>query len=239
VIHEATAWIEQVHPHPVHLIRTLEIVQEFGASEALQLAAVTHDSERGFPDPNPPYDSARHFDVPGYLRFHQRRAAAVTDRWLDDAGAPFALRDQVAALIRVHEEGGWPEADLLQAADSLSFLETMVPLVAGWITSGRTGPERAFAKLQWMHDRIAPELTEARERAVPLLEAGHAHLRTVAAPGGTPHTTHSAPGSGGTPHTTHSASSGGTPGGGPSAPVAGTSGPTSAPGGGTPRGAGE
>jgi hypothetical protein len=57
----------------------------------------------------------------------------------------------------------------------------MVPLVEGWITKGRTGPERAFAKLQWMHDRIAPELPEARARAVPLLEAGHAHLREVVA----------------------------------------------------------
>jgi hypothetical protein len=213
MIEEATAWIERVHPHPVHLTRTLEIVCEFGASEALQLAAVTHDSERAFPDPNPLWDSARHFDVPGYLRFHQRRAAALTDRWLDDAGAPFALRDQVAALIRVHEEGGWPEADLLQAADSLSFLETMVPLVAGWITNGRTGPDRAFAKLQWMHDRIAPELVEARARAVPLLQAGHAHLRTVAAPSAPPRTTHSAPAPGGGTPPSHSAPApgGGTP----------------------------
>src|SRR3954471_7796474 len=177
----AAAWIEEVHPHPRHLTRALEILLELDpdAGEALQLATVTHDSERAFPDPDPPFDSARHFDVPGYLRFHQRRAAATTGRWLDDAGAPLAPRDQVAILIAHHEEGGWPEADLLQAADSLSFLEVMVPLVEGWITKGRTGPERAFAKLQWMHDRIAPELPQARAMAVPLLEAGHAHLREV------------------------------------------------------------
>jgi hypothetical protein len=181
LVDDAAAWIEQVHPHPRHLTRALQILLELepNASEALQLATVTHDSERAFPDPDPPFDSAKHFDVPGYLRFHQRRAAATSGRWLDDQGAPFALRDQVAILIAHHEEGGWPEADLLQAADSLSFLETMVPLVEGWITKGRTGPERAFAKLQWMHDRIAPDLVEARERAVPLLEAGHAHLRGV------------------------------------------------------------
>ena len=180
----AAAWIEQVHPHPYHLTRALELLLELdpGAGEALQIATVTHDSERAFPDPDPPYDSALHFDVPGYLRFHQRRAAATTGRWLDDQGAPFALRDQVATLIAVHEEGGWPEADLLQAADSLSFLETMVPLVAGWITKGRTGPERAFAKLQWMHDRISPDLPQARAMAVPLLEAGHERLREVEAP---------------------------------------------------------
>jgi hypothetical protein len=192
LVDDAAAWIEAVHPHPYHLTRALEILLELepGASEALQLATVTHDSERAFPDPDPPFDSARHFDVPGYLRFHQRRAAATTGRWLDDRGAPFGLRDQVTILIAHHEEGGWPEADLLQAADSLSFLETMVPLVEGWITKGRTGPERAFAKLQWMHDRIAPELVEARERAVPLLEAGHEHLRSVTG------TTHPAPVSG-------------------------------------------
>jgi hypothetical protein len=175
----AAAWIEDVHPHPRHLTRALEILLELDpdAGEALRIATVTHDSERAFPHPDPPWDSARHFDVPGYLRFHQRRAAETTARWLDERGAPADLRDGVAALVVVHEEGGSPEADLLQAADSLSFLETMVPLVEGWVTSGRTGPERAFAKLQWMHDRISPELPQARARAVPLLEAGHAHLR--------------------------------------------------------------
>jgi hypothetical protein len=181
LVDAAAAWIEEVHPHPRHLTRALEYVDELqpGAGEPLRIATVTHDSERAFPDPAPPFDSARHFDVPGYLRFHQRRAAAVTGRWLDDQGAPFGLRDEVVTLVAVHEEGGWPEADLLQAADSLSFLETMVGLVAGWITSGRTGPERAFAKLQWMHDRISPGLPHARELAVPLLAAGHARLRTV------------------------------------------------------------
>jgi hypothetical protein len=177
----ASAWIEEVHPHHRHLTRAWEILLELepDAGEALQIATVTHDSERAFPDPDPPYDPALHFDVPGYLRFHQRRSAAITGRWLEDNGAPFGLRDQVATLIAVHEEGGWQEADLLQAADSLSFLETMVPVVEGWVTEGRTGPDRAFAKLQWMHDRIGPGLPEARARATPLLRAGQEQLRSV------------------------------------------------------------
>ena len=175
----ASAWIVEIHPHHRHLTRALEILLELepDASEALRIATVTHDSERAFPDPNPPFDSALHFDVPGYLRFHQRRAAAMTGRWLQDTGAPFGLSDRVATLIAVHEEGGWHEADLLQAADSLSFLETMVPIVERWVTGGRTGPERAFAKLQWMHDRIEPELADARAQAAPLLQAGREQLR--------------------------------------------------------------
>ena len=81
-----------------------------------------------------------------------------------DQAAPAALVAGVDALIRVHEDGGWPEADLLQAADSLSFLETMVPLVVGWVESGRASRERAAGKLQNSLDRMAPE-PRARARA--------------------------------------------------------------------------
>jgi hypothetical protein len=69
----------------------------------------------------------------------------------------------------VHEEGGWPEADLLQAADSLSFLETMVPLVVGWVESGRASRERAAGKLQNSLDRMHPSLARARALAEPML----------------------------------------------------------------------
>jgi hypothetical protein len=33
---------------------------------------------------------------------------------------------ELKALVRAHEDGGWPEVDLIQAADSLSFLEDAV-----------------------------------------------------------------------------------------------------------------
>ena len=69
----------------------------------------------------------------------------------------------------MHEEGGWPEADVLQAADSLSFLETMAPLVVGWVESGRAPRERAAAKVQHSLDRMSPRLTRARELAEPML----------------------------------------------------------------------
>ena len=83
--------------------------------------------------------------------------------------------DGVAELIRVHEEGGWPEANLVQAADSLSFLETMVSLVVGWTQSGRAPRERAAAKLQSSLDRIDPGLSSARGLAAPMLGAGARH----------------------------------------------------------------
>ena len=56
---------------------------------------------------------------------------------LRDRGASAELADAVAGLVRVHEDGGWLEADLVQAADSLSFLETMVATFDSWVKSGR------------------------------------------------------------------------------------------------------
>ena len=78
------------------------------------------------------------------------------------------LAAEVERLIVAHEIGGLSDEDLLQAADSLSFLEVIQPVVAGWFTSGRCSRERAKAKLRWMNDRI--RIPRARELAGPLYE---------------------------------------------------------------------
>jgi hypothetical protein len=175
----ARDWVDAVHPHAPHLLRTeawaLEL--EPGAGEGLRLAAVLHDIERAFPDDGLGWDSARDWDSPDYNRWHQDRCAEIASAWLRDQQAPDALVAQVDALIRVHEEGGWREADVLQAADSLSFLETMVPLVVGWVQRGRASRERAAAKLRNSVERMAPGMDRARELAAPYLETG---LRAVA-----------------------------------------------------------
>lgn len=181
LLDHAHAWIEEVHPHPRHLLRALEWVDVLDpdATEALRIAAVTHDSERAFPDPDCQWDSANDFDAPGYLRYHQDRCAQFTGDWLRTQLAAEALSARVVELVAVHELGGWSEANLLQAADSLSFLEVSVPLVESWITSGRAPASRAGGKLHWMHDRISSTLPRARELAVPLLRNGLARLDEV------------------------------------------------------------
>jgi hypothetical protein len=179
----ARAWVEESgHPHARHLLRTEDWVVELdpGASEAVRLAAVLHDIERAFPDPDASWDSARDWDSEAYNRWHQDRSADVATRWLRERGAPGAVVDEVDRLIRVHEDGGWPEADLVQAADSLSFLENLVPLVVGWVEAGRSTPERGAAKVQSSLDRIAPGMTRARELAEPMVADG---LAAVAAAG--------------------------------------------------------
>jgi kynurenine formamidase len=161
----ARAWVEDVHPHARHLTRTLDWVRELdpGASEALQVAAVTHDIERAFPEPEATWDSARDWSSPEYNRWHQDRCADLVATWLADQGAVGEVAARAVALVRVHEEGGDPEADILQAADSLSFLETMVPLVLTWAERGYG--DSAAAKIRHSAERIAPQLPVARDRA--------------------------------------------------------------------------
>ena len=175
--------MEDVHPHARHLVRTLEWVDALdpSASEALRIAAVTHDIERAFPDPDATWDSARDWDDAAYNRWHQDRCADQVAAWLREQGADPALVRDAEALVRAHEDGGTPEADLLQAADSLSFLDTMVPLVLTW--SERGYGDNAAAKLRHSLDRIAPGLTRARAEAAPRVARALAQLRGDAARG--------------------------------------------------------
>src|SRR3954466_2489934 len=168
----ARAWVvDSEHPHARHLLRTEDWVLELepDAGEALRLAAVLHDIERAFPDPDASWDSARDWDSTVYNRWHQDRSARIAAEWLRERGAPPALVEEVERLILVHEDGGWPEADVLQAADSLSFLETLAPLVAGWVESGRSSPGGGGGRVKSSRARMGPGLTGGRGLAEPML----------------------------------------------------------------------
>ena len=184
MLERAQAWIADVHPHARHLERTLDWLVELepGASEAARVAAATHDIERAYPDGNAPWDSARDWDSAEYNRWHQDRCAQIVADGLRERGASAELTRAVAGLVRVHEDGGWLEADLVQAADSLSFLETMVPLVIGWVESGRAPRERAEGKLRHSVERISADLPRARAIGDALLAPALSRLRAANEP---------------------------------------------------------
>jgi kynurenine formamidase len=181
ILDRARQWMADVHPHARHLERTLDwlLVLDPDASEAARIAAATHDVERAYPDGNVAWDSARDWDSAEYNRWHQDRCADMIGPGLLERGASEELAREVAGLVRVHEDGGWLEADLVQAADSLSFLETMVPLVVGWIESGRAPRERAEGKLRHSVERISPDLPRAKEIAEALLAPALSRLRAA------------------------------------------------------------
>lgn len=154
----AERWVSDVHPHAPHLVRARDwvVVLDPSASDELRVAAMLHDIERAFPDTTAPWDPAADWSNPAYLRWHQDRSAAIAGSWLADEGADPVLTAAVESLITVHEDGGWPEADLLQAADSLSFLETLKAVPVAWVRRG-ISPAVARAKVRFMADRIVVE----------------------------------------------------------------------------------
>lgn len=167
LLEQARAWIEP-YWNARHLRRTLDwlLVLDPGASEALQLAALTHDMERFLPggvdfDPGtmPAHDEA-------YRKLHSERSALIVGDWLSEHGADPELVGTVRHLIELHEIGGDDASNLVQAADSLSFLETNAALVRSWVDDGRCSLERAKQQHERMFERIQVE--HARELARPL-----------------------------------------------------------------------
>jgi hypothetical protein len=139
-----------------HLVRTRDWVVELDpdADIALRIAALTHDIERRVPG-GPRFEPWRQTaDAPGYLLAHSIRSAQIVGAWLAENGARAELRASVERLIVHHEIGGYPEADILQAADSLSFLEVNGHRPRVWVEEGRCDVASAQAKLDWMRDRI-------------------------------------------------------------------------------------
>lgn len=175
LIEQARAWVSDNYAYNAnHLLRAQEWLLRLkpDASEALILATLTHDMERAFPGPDSPQeDLTRGVDDPVYNQAHAERSARVVSAFLRAQGASEALIAEVARLIRAHEEGGWPDADLVQAADSLSFLEVNVDLFLSWIPTGRNGwtSDHVRAKFDWMYQRIS--LETARTMAAPLYHA--------------------------------------------------------------------
>ncbi len=183
LIQHAEEWIRPYwNAHHLERARDWLLVLEPGADEALVLTALTHDMERFFPG-GPEFDPgtmAAHDE--DYRKAHSERSALIVGDWLVGQGAGEELVARVRELIELHEIGGTPDADLVQAADSLSFLETNGELVLGWYTKGRCSAERAKAQHRRMLERIRIE--RARELARPLYEQAIALIdREVAARG--------------------------------------------------------
>lgn len=170
-------WVIDNYPYnSTHLLKSLEWVDRLApdASEAVRLATLTHDMERAFggPDAIPIKMSDR-----TYEETHSNRSARIVGEWLRANGAGAQLAGEVEALIRVHEWGGARDANLVQAADSLSFLETNIDLMVGFANTGKYSRADIAFKIDQMYERI--QLPAAKELARPLWEQAKARLGAV------------------------------------------------------------
>jgi hypothetical protein len=165
----ARAWVIEKYPYNrEHLVRSLEWLDRLapGSRDAVRIATLTHDMERAFPGPDQPLNMR--LDDPAYLAAHSERSARIVGAWLREQAADEPLVRDVEELIRAHEDGGWPDANLVQAADSLSFLDTNVDLVLGFVRSGRMTAADVRRKFEYSYERI--QVPGARTLAQPLLE---------------------------------------------------------------------
>jgi hypothetical protein len=178
LISAARAWVIDKYPYNRdHLLRALERLDDLAPAsrEAVRLATLTHDMERAFPGPDSPIMSA--LDDPEYNQQHCERSARIVTQWLRDQRAPEILIRDVEQLILAHETGGSAEADLVQAADSLSFLDTNVDLFLGFARSGRFPVSAVRWKFENTYDRI--KVPRARLIARPLVDDAVARLAAL------------------------------------------------------------
>jgi hypothetical protein len=179
LVEKARRWVVENYPYNrEHLLRALEWVDRLApdAREAVRLATLTHDMERAFPGPDSPAMSS--LDDPMYERLHSERSARIVSAWLKSNGADDQLIRDVEALVIDHETGGTAEADLVQAADRLSFLETNIDLFLGFVRSGRFSVDDVRTKFEHSYHRI--RVPDAKALALPLFEAADARLTALA-----------------------------------------------------------
>lgn len=170
-------WVIENYPYnSTHLLKSLEWVDRLapGAPEAVRLATLTHDMERAFtgPDAIPIKMNDR-----AYEEAHSNRSARIVGDWLRANGARADLVSDVEALIRIHEWGGSPDADLVQAADSLSFLETNIDLMVGFARTGKYSRADVARKIDHMYERI--QVPAATKLARPMWEQAKARLEAL------------------------------------------------------------
>jgi hypothetical protein len=151
-------------------------------SAALQFAALTHDAERFFPG-GPSSTPQNGFSDADYLFVHSTRSADIVENWLREnaAASDEGFIRRVRALILRHEIGGDAEEDILQAADSLSFIESFDWLVVEWVQNGHFTVPEAQAKLDWMVERI--RIPTAVRAALPLYVRATAALQSAQSSG--------------------------------------------------------
>ena len=177
----ARAWvIEHYGRHAQHLVKAEEWLKRIdpAASQVMLLATLTHDMERAFPGPDSPkQDPALGPDDPVYNSAHSERSARIVSEFLRTQQAPEDMITEVARLICVHEIGGWEDANWVQAADSLSFLEVNVDFFLDRIDAPNDNwtSESVRAKFDWMYNRI--QIPMAQTLATPLYENAIQKLR--------------------------------------------------------------
>jgi hypothetical protein len=165
----ARQWVLEKYPYnSLHLLKSLAWLDRIApqSNEIVRMATLTHDMERAFPGVDQPVAGPGRMNDPEYYKAHAERSARIVGSWLREHGIAASDVERVEELIRAHEFGGAPDSNLVQAADSLSFLETNIDLFLEMARSGRRTWEEVEVKFDETFERI--QLQSAKKLAAPM-----------------------------------------------------------------------
>ena len=163
-----------------HFLRTVYWIKQLkpNADEALLIAAIAHDLERGYRNAasyNKITKSKKGFRSKAHLIHHQEEGARRIAEFLVKQNAAKKLITRVKMLVSKHEIGGNNDQNLLKDADSLSFFENNV---GKFIKKAKEkGKQKIKDKFNWMFNRLTSK--KARQIARPWYKAALNKLRTV------------------------------------------------------------
>ena len=149
----------QVSEDSRHADNTLEwlLRLEPDASAALQLAALGHDIDRAIKGLKVRRANFDNYDA--FKAAHARNSAQILRQILVACDVERQIVDEACRLVRAHEEGGDPDSDLLQDADSISYFDVNV---APYFQ--REGWDETKRRSSWGYSRLTPRAQEIVKR---------------------------------------------------------------------------
>lgn len=179
LIKEIKSWVKENCFNAEHLVRTAYWVKKIEpkADEAVVIAALTHDADRGLltiETTTFPEDTGE--EISEFYLKHCFNCAKIVGKLLEEKEADKKLIKKVKNLIEKHEFGGTYEQNLVKDADSISFLEVNAPIFISFIPEKRTKDE-VKRKFDWMFNRISSP--KAKRLAKPFYEKAIAELEKV------------------------------------------------------------
>jgi len=119
------------------------------ADEALQIAALSHDIDRGVTGITEK-DCKDYSKIKEFKKEHAIRSANIIGDLMKKRGYDKSAIKKVKHLVESHEEGGDDEQNVLMQADSLAYFELNIPMYLN-----RYGREQTIKKIQFMYKRLS------------------------------------------------------------------------------------